>query len=106
MVIQVTYRLSDEKQMYIICLVTENVVDGSDGIESACNSGDLCSIPGLGKSPGKGKGYPLQYSGPENSGLVAKSRKGLSDFQFHFPAAWARPGVLRFPGDRAPRRPR
>ena len=29
--------------------------------------GDLCSIPGLGKSPGEGKGYPCQYSGLENS---------------------------------------
>ena len=35
--------------------------------ESACNAGDLlCSIPGLGRSPGEGKGYPLQYSGLEN----------------------------------------
>ena len=40
---------------------------GSDGIESACNSGDLGSIPGIGRSPGEGKGYPLQYSGLENS---------------------------------------
>ena len=31
--------------------------------ESACNAGDLGSIPGLGRSPGEGKGYPLQYSG-------------------------------------------
>ena len=29
--------------------------------------GDIGSIPGLGRSPGEGKGYPLQYSGPENS---------------------------------------
>ena len=36
---------------------------GSAGKESACNAGDLGSIPGLGRSPGKGKGYPLQYSG-------------------------------------------
>jgi len=35
--------------------------------ESACNMGDLGSIPGLGRSPGEGKGYPLQYSGLENS---------------------------------------
>ena len=34
---------------------------------SACNTGDLGSIPGLGRSPGEGKGYPLQYSGLENS---------------------------------------
>ena len=36
---------------------------GSDGKEYACNAGDLGSIPGLGKSPGDGKGYALQYSG-------------------------------------------
>ena len=35
--------------------------------ESACNAGDVGSIPGLGRSPGKEKGYPLQYSGLENS---------------------------------------
>ena len=37
------------------------------GKESACKVGDLSSIPGLGRSPGEGKGYPLQYSGLENS---------------------------------------
>ena len=36
---------------------------GSVGKESACNEGDLGSIPGLGRTPGEGKGYPLQYSG-------------------------------------------
>ena len=35
---------------------------GLAGKESACNVGDLGSTPGLGRSPGKGKGYPLQYS--------------------------------------------
>ena len=40
---------------------------GSAGKESACNVGDLDSIPGLGRSPGEGKGYPLHYSGLENS---------------------------------------
>ena len=40
---------------------------GSASKESACSMGDLCSIPGLGRSPGEGKGYPLQYSGLENS---------------------------------------
>ena len=35
--------------------------------ESACNAGDLGLIPGLGRPPGEGKGYPLQYSGLENS---------------------------------------
>ena len=37
----------------------------SVGKESACNAGDPSSIPGLGRSPGEGKGYPLQYSGLE-----------------------------------------
>ena len=58
------------------------------GKESACNVGDLGSIPGLGRSPGEGKGHPLQYSGLENSMNcivhgVAKSRTQLSDFHFH-----------------------
>ena len=58
---------------------------GSAGKESACNVGDLGSIPGLGRSPGEGKGYPLQCSGLENSmdcvvPGVAKIRTRLSDF--------------------------
>ena len=40
---------------------------GSDGKESACNAGDLGSIPGFGRSPGEGNGNPLQYSCLENS---------------------------------------
>ena len=40
---------------------------GPAGEESACNAGDLHSIPELGRSPGEGKDYPLQYSGLENS---------------------------------------
>ena len=39
---------------------------GSAGKESACNVGDLGSIPGLARSPGEGNGYPLQYPGLEN----------------------------------------
>ena len=39
----------------------------SDGKESPGNAGDLCSIPGLGKSPGEGNGYPVLYSCLENS---------------------------------------
>ena len=58
---------------------------GSAGKESACNAGDLGSIPGLGRSPGEGKGYPLQYSGLENSmdcivHEVVKTQTQLSDF--------------------------
>ena len=41
--------------------------DSSVCKESACNVGDLGLIPGLGRSPGEGNGYPLQYSGLENS---------------------------------------
>ena len=40
---------------------------GSDGKESACNTGDLGSIPGAGRFPGEGNGYPLQYSCMKNS---------------------------------------
>ena len=41
--------------------------DGSDSQESTCSVGDLGSIPGLGRSPGEGNSYPLQYSCLENS---------------------------------------
>ena len=41
--------------------------DSSVGKESACNAGDLGSIPGLGLSLGEGRGYPLQYTGLKNS---------------------------------------
>ena len=62
---------------------------GSAGKESACNAGDLGSVPGLGRSPREGKGYPLQYSGLENSKDctvhgVTKSQTRPSDFHFHF----------------------
>ena len=66
---------------------------GSAGKESACNMGDLGLNPGVGRSPGGGKGYPLQYSGLENSmdreawwatiHGIAKSWAWLSDFHFH-----------------------
>ena len=45
--------------------------DSSVGKESTCNAGDLGSIPGLGKAPGEGKGYPLQYFGVENSMVIS-----------------------------------
>ena len=62
---------------------------GSAGKEATCTVGDLGSIPGLGRSPGDTKGYPLQYSALENSmdcivhGLT-KSWTQLSDFHFNF----------------------
>ena len=57
---------------------------GSAGKEFACNVGDLGSISGLGRSPGEGEGYPLQYSGLENSmdcivHGVARSRTQLNN---------------------------
>ena len=59
---------------------------GSEGIESACNVGDLGLIPGSGRSTGEGNGYPLQCSSLENSkdrGAwfmgVAKSQTQLSN---------------------------
>ena len=62
---------------------------GSAGKESACNVRDLGLIPGLGRSPGERKGYPLQYSGLENSNdcivhRVPKSQAQLSNFHFNF----------------------
>ena len=61
--------------------------DGSAGKEPACNMGDLGSVPRLGRSPEERKGYPLQYSGLENSmdrrvHGVTNSRTLLSDFHF------------------------
>ena len=62
---------------------------GSAGKESVYNEGDPGSIPGLGRSPGEGKGYLLQYSCLKNSvncivHAVTKSRTRLSVFHFHF----------------------
>ena len=55
---------------------------GSTGKESAHNAGNLRLIPGLGRSPGEGKGYPLQYSGLENSmnciALVSLTEKAMA----------------------------
>ena len=61
---------------------------GSTGKESSCNAGDPSLIPVSGRSPGEGNGYPLQYSGLENSMNcivygVTKSQTQLSDFHFH-----------------------
>ena len=62
--------------------------DSSDGKESVCNAGDPSLIPELGRSPGKGKGYPLQYSGLENSMVCrvhgVQSQTRLSDFHLHW----------------------
>ena len=67
---------------------------GSDGKESACSAGSSGLIPGLGRSPGEGNVYPLQYScleNPMDRGAwqatvhgVAQSRTWLSYWHFHF----------------------
>ena len=58
------------RSMIIHSIPFANIIWGfsgsSDGKEFACNAGDTGSIPGLGRSPGEGIGYPLQYSGLEN----------------------------------------
>ena len=71
------------------CGVIEDFPGDSDGKASAYIAGDPDSIPGLGRSPGEGKGYLLQYSGLENSmdcmvHGIAKSRTRLSDFHFQW----------------------
>ena len=60
---------------------------GSDGKESTCNVGDMGSIPRMERSSGEGKGYPLQYSGLENSMKcivhgVSKRQTWLRNFHF------------------------
>ena len=69
------------------CLTFPPPTGSSAGKESACSAGDPGSIPGLGRCPGEGNGYPLQYSGLENSmdcivHGAAKSWTRLNDFHF------------------------
>ena len=74
--------------LFILCFSGIGILGlpcGSSGEESACNSEDLGLIPGLGRSPGEGKVYPLQYSGLRNSmGCIVhgieKSQTQLSNF--------------------------
>ena len=74
-----------------VILTPQDFPDNSAGKESSCHAGDLGLIPGLGRSPGEGKGYPLQYSDMENSmdcvvHGVTTSRTWLSNF--HFLLSW------------------
>ena len=57
--------LKAERQKAFFIIVRNS--RSSNGKESDCSAGDLGSIPGLGRSPGEGNGYPLPYSGLENS---------------------------------------
>ena len=68
-------------------MVLMSFPDGSDGKESACNEGNLGSIPGLERSPGEGNGYPLQYSCLKNSmdrGAWWATVHGAAKGDFHF----------------------
>ena len=72
LVLQVIFFLSliTPKELFTWCFKGTELLpfpDGSSSKKSACNAGDPCSIPGLGRSPGEGNGYPLQYSSLENS---------------------------------------
>ena len=78
-------------KFYFVCgyPVVLGFTGGWAGKEFACSVRDLGSIPGSGGSPGEGNGYPLQYSGLEDSmdcivPGVAKSLTRLSEFHFHF----------------------
>ena len=54
-------------QVYMLSFgFSQGFPGGPAGKESSCNVGDLGAMPGLGRSPGEGKGYPFQYSGLEN----------------------------------------
>ena len=74
------------KQTFVKLIEKKKKIISQAGKESTCNVGNLGLMPGLGSSPGEWKGYPLQYSGLENSmdcivNGVAKSWTRLSDFK-------------------------
>ena len=80
------FMLGSNSNLLSLCALFE-FTGGSADKESTCNVGDLGLIPGLGRSPGEGKGYPLQHSCLENSMDcivlgVPKSWKWLSNFHF------------------------
>ena len=78
-------QIKDYIHTYVcICMFYHKGLPWWLGKELACDEGDLGSILGLGRSPGEGKGYPLQYSVLENS-MDYKSMvsQRLSDFHFH-----------------------
>ena len=88
------FQYSGRKEICWWSLIYMGFLHGSDGKQSACNAGDLSSIPGSGRSPGGGNGNPLQHScleNPMDRGAwqatvhgVAKSQTWLSDWHFHF----------------------
>ena len=89
MTIDKTEDLSQHLNLLLGALKLRELLYSSVGKDSACNAGDLGSIPGSGRAPGEGHGNPLQYScleNPMDRGAwqatvhgVAKSRTQLSD---------------------------
>ena len=85
----------EKPKIFTLWLITERFPGSSAAKESACNAGDLGSILGSGRSPGEENGYPLQYSGLENSkdrGAwlasvhgVTKSQTRLSNYHTDLP---------------------
>ena len=75
------YFFLKERYKFIYFFKSRGFPGGSAGKESASSMGDLGSIPGLGRSPGEGNSYPLQYSGLENSMDYIVARV---DFHFSF----------------------
>ena len=71
---------------------------GSAGKESACSVGDLGSIPGLGRPPGEGKGYPVFWPGEFHGGL---QRVGHNGAAFHHLLSVWYPNLREAPGPRA-----
>ena len=83
---------SPELHAFSCWFIVFSFPDSSVGKESVCNAGDPSLIPGSGRSPVEGKGYPLQSSGLENAmdctvHGVAKPQTWLSNFHYHFPVA-------------------
>ena len=82
-------RCRNLRLLHAVCMWVMGISGGSDGKESACSIGDLGLIPGLGRSSGAGKVYPLQYSGLENSmdctvHRVTKNQARPSNFHFQY----------------------
>ena len=75
---------------------------GSAGKEPTCNAGDPGSIPGLGRSPGEGKGYPLKYTGEFHGQSMGSQRvgQGWATFNFHIlvTGKW-QPTPVSLPGE-------
>ena len=84
------HRHSKDKGLFAHVYADLGFPDSSVGKESSCNSGDPGSIPGLGRSAGKGIGYPLQYSWASLAGKESACNAG---------ALGSIPGLGRSPGE-------